>query len=478
VDKFYSLFNILFLNALAAVGLVFLSFSFSKLFYQQDREQARFFMFLSLGWVINLVYLMFIDMSPKTVPVAEDALHFFVRLSNTVTFLFFLLAARWQMASTYRRRLSLVAPLACGIGIALYLGKVGLPSMARSLAVPSILIGPTAIGLVGLSYHRYFTTTRQSFRPLIPHLLVYSLYAYALLQFALFLLPPYTSYFISRIPNFEKHLFLIGASIKLVHILGLSLYGAAAFAQYQSSFAFLDRARISIALADQLGHEIKSPARALHLRLKSLSSDVTQIQPTNADLGAIRNQTEQVLSLIEVFESFRADQRLDLDAPATRKVVNLNNACDEVIINLKLTARPMCKFEKLYSSGPVLLIVPSELSQILRNLIKNAVEAVERNLARPGEVRTVTVRTNTYLDSAKVTLAVLDNGAGIADSIAAHMFEDGVTTNKEPGRGHGLAIVKRLVEKHGGNITASNLLDGAEICGAQYVVELPLARRA
>jgi signal transduction histidine kinase len=63
-----------------------------------------------------------------------------------------------------------------------------------------------------------------------------------------------------------------------------------------------------------------------------------------------------------------------------------------------------------------------------------------------------------------------DNGTGIPESILQRIFEPFVTS-KERGTGLGLAISRRILEQHGGRLTAVN----REPCGAAFTVELPLS---
>jgi signal transduction histidine kinase len=97
-----------------------------------------------------------------------------------------------------------------------------------------------------------------------------------------------------------------------------------------------------------------------------------------------------------------------------------------------------------YAELPVVPIYVDELNQVWTNLIHNAVQA----LGGRGEIVI-----ETRLDGANVTVAVEDNGPGIAPEVMPRIFEPFFTTKpKGEGTGLGLGIVKQIVEKHAGLI--------------------------
>lgn len=102
------------------------------------------------------------------------------------------------------------------------------------------------------------------------------------------------------------------------------------------------------------------------------------------------------------------------------------------------------------------------LLTVVGNLLDNAVEAA----GSPGEIRLSLVE-----QTDAITLRVTDSGPGIPAGTAEAIFEDGWSTRPERGtarRGLGLALVHRLVQRHGGTITVS------EGPGAEFTVTLPL----
>jgi signal transduction histidine kinase len=102
-----------------------------------------------------------------------------------------------------------------------------------------------------------------------------------------------------------------------------------------------------------------------------------------------------------------------------------------------------------------------QLRQVFVNLLENAVQAT----GAQGEVRV-----QGALDGRSVEVTVEDTGPGVDVSIRNRLFEPLVTT-KPRGIGLGLALVKRIVERHGGFITYRPGDDG----GAYFEIRLPIA---
>ena len=113
---------------------------------------------------------------------------------------------------------------------------------------------------------------------------------------------------------------------------------------------------------------------------------------------------------------------------------------------------------------------PDRLQQVVWNLLSNAVKFTPEG----GRVDVVLRRADSQAE-----LVVTDNGSGISPDFLPHVFEhfrqaDSTSTRTHGGLGLGLAIVRRLIELHGGTVSAES--EGAG-CGAVFRVNLPLLRR-
>ncbi|WP_085779025.1 ATP-binding protein [Rhizobium sp. NXC14] len=116
----------------------------------------------------------------------------------------------------------------------------------------------------------------------------------------------------------------------------------------------------------------------------------------------------------------------------------------------------LCADFRLEAERDVVLADRVQIVQVLTNLVRNAVEATD-GIARPH----ITIRTRTD-DLSRLIVDVSDNGCGIAADIEEALFHPFVTS-KPRGLGMGLALSKRIIEAHGGRISAQNQRDGGSI---------------
>jgi signal transduction histidine kinase len=124
--------------------------------------------------------------------------------------------------------------------------------------------------------------------------------------------------------------------------------------------------------------------------------------------------------------------------------------------------------EAATASDTSLLCDAARMQQVIWNLLSNAIKFT------PAGGR-VTVQAGTR--AGRLLLTVSDTGAGIAPDFLPHVFDrfrqqDGATTREQGGLGLGLSIVRHVVERHGGSVSAMSEGPGK---GATFVVDVPLA---
>jgi nitrogen fixation/metabolism regulation signal transduction histidine kinase len=148
-------------------------------------------------------------------------------------------------------------------------------------------------------------------------------------------------------------------------------------------------------------------------------------------------------------------QQLDLNA-LIREILNLYLAGDaNDVIRAHLAA-----------GLPQVMGDPTQLRQVIHNLLQNAQDAMQERGAAQVEPPHIDVVTETihYQDAdgsagTAVRLAIIDNGPGFAPKILARAFEPYVTT-KARGTGLGLPMVKKIIDEHGGKIDIYNHASG------------------
>ena len=112
---------------------------------------------------------------------------------------------------------------------------------------------------------------------------------------------------------------------------------------------------------------------------------------------------------------------------------------------------------------PPVLISQDELKQIIINLIKNAIQAIEKS----GEI----IVKAEYAKGSYVNIYVIDNGIGMKDEIIQYIFDPFYTTkNNHEGTGLGLSVVYGIINKYKGSIKVKS----KEGKGTTFKISLPI----
>lgn len=217
-------------------------------------------------------------------------------------------------------------------------------------------------------------------------------------------------------------------------------------------------------IAKRVAHEIKNPLAPIRAALETLRR--LHERKDTAFEGyfdeATRTALGEVARIDHIVSEFTRFARLPPPKPEALDVVEL--AREVVRFNatggapVTLVAREGC---------PTIYADRDQLTQVLTNLIKNALEALEGSPKAEGE-RRVSVEVRAVGED-RVRISVTDNGPGIPAEIRGRLFLPYATTKKS-GTGLGLAIAQRLVHEHGGVIGVVDV-DGG---GTEVRVEVPV----
>ncbi|CAN5606088.1 ATP-binding protein [soil metagenome] len=218
-----------------------------------------------------------------------------------------------------------------------------------------------------------------------------------------------------------------------------------------------------------LSHELRTPLNAVIGWSRILSSGRLDEESAAHALEVIeRNAWSQKQIIEDILDVSRViTGKLQLNLGPVDLVAVVDAALDAV--RPALIAKAI-HIETIIDAG--LRIVPGDadrLQQVVWNLLSNAARFT------PSEGN---VEVRLSHDNAHVQIQVSDSGPGIDPAFLPHVFErfrqaDGTTTRTHGGLGLGLAIVRHLVELHGGIITAKNRPDGP---GAIFTLKLRLPR--
>jgi two-component system, NtrC family, nitrogen regulation sensor histidine kinase GlnL len=221
------------------------------------------------------------------------------------------------------------------------------------------------------------------------------------------------------------------------------------------------------ALAAGLAHEIKNPLAGLQGSAELLAREAE---------GSAREY-----ALVIAREARRVDglvrELLDLARPATLRAgaVNIHGVLRDVMVIARgLPGGDRVAFTQHFDpSLPDLHGDIEKLTQVVLNVVRNAVEAVRESpdaeVVMETGVAPLRLRHASGRTVPLARVAVLDNGRGIPEAMLPRLFTP-FATSKAQGTGLGLAISRRIVEAHGGRIEVRNRGGG----GVEAALFLPL----
>jgi signal transduction histidine kinase len=152
---------------------------------------------------------------------------------------------------------------------------------------------------------------------------------------------------------------------------------------------------------------------------------------------------------------------LDYSKPGTKEEFSVKQIVGEILLYLKGVIPHRVKVKVEIPEGITVYADPQHIKQVLINLIKNAVDAIEGE----GEIKIKAEETKN-----QAILYVSDTGKGIPANILPKIFEPFFTT-KESGKGYGLGlfIVYHLVKSNGGTIEVESEVGK----GTTFIIKLP-----
>jgi PAS domain S-box-containing protein len=216
-----------------------------------------------------------------------------------------------------------------------------------------------------------------------------------------------------------------------------------------------------------ISHELRTPLSAIlgwarMLRLGQLSDENIAKALDTIERNA-RAQAQLIDDLLDVSRIVTGKLRMDV------RPSDPNSFIDAAVEAVKPAAQAKgVRVQKVIDTG--LISIPGDpvrLQQVVWNLLSNAIKFTPRG----GRVQIRSERVNSHLE-----IVVSDTGQGISSDFLPHVFDrfrqaDQRTSRQHGGMGLGLAIVRHLVELHGGTVSATSEGEGK---GATFTVKLPI----
>jgi nitrogen fixation/metabolism regulation signal transduction histidine kinase len=208
-------------------------------------------------------------------------------------------------------------------------------------------------------------------------------------------------------------------------------------------------------IARRLAHEIKNPLTPIQLTVQQMrdkygGSDDDYQELLDNCTEIITEEVESLRGLVQEFADFARMPQLALISH------DVNSTIKDTI---KLYAERKVELD-LEDGIPELKLDLEGMRRVLINLVENALDA-------GGEESKILIQTRTR--EGKVFLSIMDEGPGVNQADRERIFEPYISGKKE-GTGLGLAMVRSIIEEHGGTITVLDSPTG----GARFDIELSM----
>jgi signal transduction histidine kinase len=218
-------------------------------------------------------------------------------------------------------------------------------------------------------------------------------------------------------------------------------------------------------LAAGLAHEVKNPLAGIKVSIEVLKSELNLEQEDKEIFLRIINEINRIESLLKNMLNYARPSK------PQPEFFNINGILDSIIkiseYSLKSPSDPSrltkdINFVKDFAEDiPEIYADPGQLQQVFLNLLLNGIDAID-------EKGTITIKSTRTADEC-LQIQISDTGKGIAPETLDNVFNPFFTT-KSKGNGLGLAICKRLIAQHKGNIEVFNNPES----GATFVITLPV----
>lgn len=232
-----------------------------------------------------------------------------------------------------------------------------------------------------------------------------------------------------------------------------------------TDLAHVSRQSAMSELASDIAHELNQPLTATANFLAAARILIEQGETGERVEDMLQlgiDQTQRAGQILRRLRDFASGGDVEMRPESVERTVR--DAVDLALVgSSQFYLDLVCQFDP---GAPQIFVDRIQIQQVLVNLLRNANEALK---SIPRDKRRLEI-TSSSIDQSWVEIEVSDNGPGIPDTILSQLFSRFTTTKGSGGgMGIGLSISRRIIESHGGTLTAENRTEG----GARFRFTLP-----
>ncbi len=211
--------------------------------------------------------------------------------------------------------------------------------------------------------------------------------------------------------------------------------------------------------AGMVGHDLRNPLQTISGELYLAKDEVNSLNDSEAknnlkeSIQVIEEQAVYMDKIVSDLQAFVQPIKID------KKPINLKELVNAVIASI-VAPKNIVVQTRIGDDFPQVKADLHLLKRVLINLVTNSVQAMPDG----GKLTLIGVVNS----DGKVSITVEDTGVGILDAIKNQIFTPLFTT-KPRGQGFGLAVCKRVIEAHGGNISFESTVGE----GTKFIIQLP-----
>jgi len=201
-------------------------------------------------------------------------------------------------------------------------------------------------------------------------------------------------------------------------------------------------------LAGGIAHDLNNTLTPIMALSKLTARRLAHDEALRNNLETIFAASEQARDLVRRVLSFSRREELE------KVIVSPGSVVIDAMSLLRATVPSSIKLSTQIDDVPSILADPSQIHQVITNLVTNAAQAIEPNA---GAITVILERTSEFKPSGEIRLSVVDTGKGMDEGTRRRIFEPFFTT-KEVGQGTGLglSIIDGIVSSHGGRIDVTS----------------------